>query len=172
MLSATVKRRPTPDSWSEEGIITMRGSVDNVARIDGQRPEVGIHPAADDESLGRDYYITNKILRETGYTANCPKCDAIRRGTKRPPQHVGACKRRIREHLEQSEEGRNFIEAGERRRTQTPVGIPVGMPAGIPTEDVEAPGQEPQEMEEASEHGGEDPRADESDTETRDIEDV
>ena len=64
-----------------------------LARIERQRPEIGIHPAADDEMLGRDYYITTS---------------------------------RIREHLEQSEEGRNIIEAGERICTRNPIGTSVG----------------------------------------------
>ena len=120
----TIQRKPMAERW-------MRSSVDMVKHVpwrtsegdpkaDGEKPEViKLNPEQEHvereimkDAAPRRAYITKEDLNELGYTAKCPGCLAILRGTARQG-HSADCRKRVEGLAGGLHEGDRFQEAHE-----------------------------------------------------------
>jgi hypothetical protein len=106
----SVQRKPVGDRWDPTTSDLVKHvpwrTSDEDPKVDGEKPEV-VKLTPDGEQLQREVMretvprkvaIAKQDLEEFGYTAKCPGCLAVLRGTTRQG-HSQDCRRRMQEEL-------------------------------------------------------------------------
>ena len=139
----TLRRKPEGERWSRENLKYIGGvpwKLVSGGGEEGEGPKTEViimdkeyrerMKAEDHETVPRKVYITKEDLETHGYTAKCPGCISILRGTARQA-HIEACRRRVEKELEGTEKARRakkrigeyvdkkMAEEEERRRETT-----------------------------------------------------
>ena len=114
----TVRRRSTEDRWNPKAMELVTGvpwrTSEDDDKVDGgklaklQVPEEAIRKHDEDIKKERDgprvdaFFITKKDMEQHGYSAKCPGCASVIRGTTRQA-HSAACRMRFGEILKSTE---------------------------------------------------------------------
>ena len=137
--SWTIKRRPTEEQWVVEELNKVIGlpwqlrpkpiegggamspsspEKDVMIELESGGDEAAATPLVERKRKGyvrRGLYIRRDVeLRQFGYTEGCDGCEAARHGLAHR-QHSRACKQRIAEELEKSDEGKKRVEKVKQR---------------------------------------------------------
>lgn len=108
-----VKGRP----WDPAGTLTheqMRQESTDPFKI----PEVPRAATEEEETkkpVPRSFKLTEAMVKKSGATKGCPKCDAIKQGIESARTHSQACRRRITERVEEDEEYKGRKERADER---------------------------------------------------------
>ena len=137
--SWTIKRRPTEEQWVVEELNKVIGlpwqlrpkpiegggamspsspEKDVMIELESRGDEAAATPLVERKRKGyvpRGLYIRRDVeLQQFGYTEGCDGCEAARHGLAHR-QHSRACKQRIAEELEKSDEGKKRVEKVKQR---------------------------------------------------------
>ena len=129
----TVQRKPMSERWTPGSVDEVRHvpwrTSDNDPEVDGERPRV-IRLTPEEEEVEREVMsravprranISKEDLVEHGYTARCPGCLAILRGTARQG-HSDECRKRMEAALEGTEKMTEAKEKSRNSRERQPKG--------------------------------------------------
>ena len=105
----SVRRRPEQDRWREDGIQLVRwvpwATREEDPAVDGERFEVTklteqevVEERTKKEQVPLRFYIKKADLEQHGFSARCPGCKALLRGTARQG-HSEDCRRRLAEAM-------------------------------------------------------------------------